>query len=143
MGWIDERMEQHRRLMERNRFVADSAESLFDELWKEIAARTKEAHDKGLPAGTDGSAYERIVWASVVPRLSQATNRRELRINLHKQLEDISVTGSDFSLNLSIDVCEDGVICLKHNGKRILIPEAARLILDPFLFPELQPKNSS
>jgi hypothetical protein len=34
------------------------------------------------------------------------------------------------------DVCGDGVVCLKHAGARVSEREAARLILDPFLFPE-------
>jgi hypothetical protein len=143
MSWIDKRIQQRQKLMERNKAVADGAEGLFDDLWKEIAALTKEANDKGLPVGTDGSAYERVVWAAVIPRLGQPTDRRELRINLHKDREEISVSGSSVPLGLSIDVCDDGVICLKHNGRRILIQGAARLILDPFLFPELQPKDNS
>lgn len=143
MSWIDERVEQRRRLTERNKAVAEGAEVLFHDLWEEIAAQTKEAHDKFVQVGTNGSAYERIVWTPNVPSLAQPTNRRELRINLHKEREEISISATEFSLNLSIDVCEDGVICLKHNGKRVLIQEAARLILDQFLFPELQPKNNS
>ena len=143
MSWIDDRLEQSQKLMERNRAVADSAEGLFNDLWKEISALTKEAHDKGLGIGTNGSEYERVVWASVIPRLGQSTDRRELRIDLHKDREKISVSGSSVPLGLSIDVCDDGVVCLKHNGKRILIQDAARLILDPFFFPELQPKDSN
>jgi hypothetical protein len=39
---------------------------------------------------------------------------------------------------LDLDVCEDGVVCLKLAGSMILIEDAAKRILDPFLFPQLQ-----
>jgi hypothetical protein len=141
MSWIDERVEQRRRLTERNKALAEGAEVLFNDLWEEIDTQTKEAREKSVAVGTNGSAHERIVWAPNVASLAQPTNRRELKINLRKEREQISVSGTEFSLNLSIDVGEDGVICLKHNGKRVQVQEAARLILDQFLFPELQPKK--
>jgi hypothetical protein len=140
MTWIDERLEQLRRKTERDRAVFDGADRLFDELWAEVEGRVKEANSKGLRVGTNGFAYERIVWASVIPPLEQpSAKRRELRINLHRESEGISVSGSYQTWTLKIDVCEDGVVCLKHNDKAIVIQEAARLILDPFLFPELKP----
>ena len=141
MSWIDERVEQRRRLTERNKAVAEGAEVLFNGLWEEISAQTKEAQEKLVPCGINGSGHERIVWAPNVSSLAQPTNRRELKINLRKEREQISVSGTEFSMNLSIVVGEDGVVCLKHNGKPVLIQEAARLILDQFLFPELQPKK--
>ena len=142
MSWIDERVEQRRRLTERNKAVAEGAEVLFKDLWEEITAQAKEAQEKSVAVGTsNGSAHERIVWAPNVASLAQPTNRRELKISLSKEREQISVSGTEFSMILSIEVGEDGVVCLKHNGKPVLIQEAARLILDQFLFPELQPKK--
>ena len=142
MSWIDERVQQRRRLAERNKAVAEGAEVLFNDLWEEITAQAKEAHEKFVAVGIDGSAHEKIVWAPNVSSLAQPTNRRELKINLRKEVEQISVSGTEFSMNLSVAVGEDGVVCLKHNGEPVLIQEAARLILDQFLFPELQTKKS-
>ena len=141
MSWIDERVQQRRRLAERNKAVAEAAEVLFNDLWQEITAQAKEAQEKSVAVGTDGSAHERIVWAPNVASLAQPMNRRELKISLRKEIEQISVSGTEFSMNLSVAVGEDGVVCLKHNGEPVLIQEAARLILDQFLFPELQPKK--
>ena len=141
MSWIDERVEQRRRLAERNKAVAEAAEVLFNDLWQEITAQAKEAQEKSVAVGTDGSAHERIVWAPNVASLAQPMNRRELKISLRKEIEQISVSGTEFSMNLSVAVGEDGVVCLKHNGEPVLIQEAARLILDQFLFPEFQTKK--
>ena len=143
MSWIDERVEQRRRLAERNKALAEGAEVLFNNLWEEITAQAKEAQEKSVAVGTtNGSVHERLVWAPNVSSLAQPTNRRELKISLRKEREQIAVSGTEFSMILSIDVGEDGVVCLKHNGKPVLIQEAARLILDQFLFPELQTKKS-
>ena len=141
MSWIDERVQQRRRLAERNKAVAEAAEVLFNDLWQEITAQAKEAQEKSVAVGTDGSAHERIVWAPNVASLAQPMNRRELKISLRKEIEQISVSGTEFSMNLSVAVGEDGVVCLKHNGTPVLIQEAARLILDQFLFPEFQTKK--
>ncbi|SPE34140.1 hypothetical protein SBA2_860010 [Acidobacteriia bacterium SbA2] len=141
MSWIDERVQQRRRLAERNKAVAEAAEVLFNDLWVEITAQAKEAQEKSVAVGTDGSAHERIVWAPNVASLAQPMNRRELKISLRKEVEQISVSGTEFSMNLSVTVGEDGVVCLKHNGEPVLIQEAARLILDQFLFPEFQTKK--
>ncbi|MGD0129169.1 MAG: hypothetical protein ABSF46_27910 [Terriglobia bacterium] len=141
MSWIDERVQQRRRLAERNKAVAEAAEVLFNDLWQEITAQAKEAQEKSVAVGTDGSAHERIVWAPNVASLAQPMNRRELKISLRKEIEQISVSGTEFSMNLSVAVGEDGVVCLKHNGEPVLIQEAARLILDQFLFPEFQTKK--
>ena len=142
MSWIDERVEQRRRLAERNKAVGEGAEVLYRDLWEEITAQTKEAQEKSVAVGTNnGSAHERIVWAPNVASLAQPMNRRELKISLRKEIEQISVSGTEFSMNLSVAVGEDGVVCLKHNGEPVLIQEAARLILDQFLFPEFQTKK--
>jgi hypothetical protein len=141
MSWIDERVQQRRRLAERNKAVAEAAEVLFNDLWEEITAQAKEAQEKSVAVGTDGSAHERIVWAPNVASLAQPMNRRELKISLRKEIEQISVSGTEFSMNLSVAIREDGVVCLKHNGEPVLIQEAARLILDQFLFPEFQTKK--
>jgi hypothetical protein len=138
MGWIEERIEQRRVLNERNKAVKDGAESIFCDLWNEIADLTKQAQSKGLEVKTNGSSFERIVLTP--PYHGYDKDQNKLIITLDKTKEKIAVSGPFQSLELAIDVREDGVVCLKYDGKKLLIDKAARMILDPFLFPDLQPK---
>jgi hypothetical protein len=89
---------------------------------------------------TNGGSFARIVKACIPPNWKIP---KELKIVLDMTREKISASHDDQIIEFSIDVCDDGVVCLKRDGKRVLIKEAAQLILDPFLFPELQPKDKN
>jgi len=143
MTWIDDHVDQLNKLRSRNSAVANGAEGIFEELWKEIVSLSKEAAAKGLRVRTNGSAFDRIVGKSSYPILLDPRNEKQLRISLDKQRELISACGPDQTIDLSIDLCDDGVVCLKYKDKRIRIEEAAKLILEPFFFSELQFKDNS
>ena len=134
-------MKQREKLMSRNSEVMRGAEGIFNELWDEIVGFAREADAKGMPVKTNGSSFERIVLASEFPYFSNLSRQRNLTITLDRVNEKISASWLDEAIDLLIDVCDDGVICLKHEGKKILLKDAAKLILDPFLFPDLQPKK--
>ena len=140
MSWIDDDLDKLKKLRLRNNTVKNGAEGIFNDLWDGIVDLTKEATTKGLFVKTNGSPYERVVWASPCPNFQ---DKGELKITLHREREEISACGPDESIVLSIDMCDDGVVCLKYKGKRVRIEEASRLILEPFLFPELQPQSKS
>jgi hypothetical protein len=72
MSWIDERVEQRRRLAERNKALAEGAEVLFNNLWEEITAQAKEAQEKSVAVGTTNArARDRRVALAflIIPRL--------------------------------------------------------------------------
>ena len=125
--------------MRRNRAVANGAMVIFDDLWREIVALVKEAKEKGLSVFTNGTPFERIVCTSLNP---STEGRRELRISLCREPERISVSGLAQSIEFLIEEDDNRVVCLKWKEKPISIEKAARLILEPFLFPELQPRGN-
>jgi len=135
--WIDERLEKRNELIRRNTAVASGAEGLFNDLWKEVFSLLTEAKQKGFGIRTNGSSFERFAWVSNYP---PSRDERELKLNLSREEEKVSATICNQVIEFSIDMCEDGVVCLKREGKAVLIQEAAKYILDPLLFPELQAK---
>ena len=135
MSWINDRIEQRKKLIERNNAIANNGESLFGELWGSIKACVAEGKAIGLAIETNGTSLERIVATCTPPDMHK---RKELRIKLDKYGEKVTISEPDRQIEFLIDVCDDGVICLKLDGKQVSIHEAARLILDPFLFPDLQ-----
>ena len=66
---------------------------------------------------------------------------RECVIKFETKRNEITARGTGVDVKFSIDVCDDGVICLKRNGERISLEDAAGLILRPFAYPELYEKE--
>jgi hypothetical protein len=60
---------------------------------------------------------------------------RQLAIALAPDKSEIIADSDTDSLQIPIEVCADGVVRLKRKGQHLSIPQAAKLILEPFLFP--------
>ncbi len=142
MSWIDDRLAERDRRNERAELILSHAEEIFVNLWKEIKRCVEEAKSKGLHVSANGSPNEHV---TLIPdpiqpprafgeEVSRSPVSKRLRVKLEKDAE-ITVDGPPHKI--AIDVCEDNAVCLKINGKPISLPNAARAILDPFLFPEL------
>jgi len=135
VSWIDERIEEKRRLEERKQIVLVKAGSLFAALWNEIARCVTEAAQKGIPAAISVAAGNHVVY---VPSKGGAFARKEITLSLPKDRTSIAIAGSPVR-KLDIDRSEgdgDGV-GLKRDGKQISIPDAAVLLLDPLIFADL------
>ena len=128
MTWIDDRLAQWTRKKENDRAIADCAEAIFNELWDEVKQFVHEANSKGFQLTTNGSPHQRVIQC----------RGEVLRITLNRDAEVISVEAPTFNFTLSFAVGNDGVVGLKCNEKRVSLFQAARLVLDPFLFPDLQ-----
>ncbi len=143
MTWIDDKLDERGRRKEREELILSHAEEIFDNLWKEIKRCVDEARSKQIPVSANGSPYERVILIPdpiQPPRafgeeVSRSAVSRRLRIKLEKDASKITVDGAPYTI--TFDVCEDNVVCLKVNGKPTSLPDAARAILAPFLFPEL------
>jgi hypothetical protein len=128
MSWVHDRLHAGKE----SRLVSSS--NLYNELWDEISARVAEAQDGGMPVSTNGSSYERVVVygsSSTLPYRKP----RQLTITLARDKSEIVADSNSDSLDIPIEVGADGVAYLKHRGKQLSIPQAAKLILEPFLFP--------
>lgn len=143
MTWIDDRLAERDRRNERAERILSRAEEIFANLWKEIKHCVDEAKSKQLPVSANGSPYERVILIPdpiQPPRafgeeVSRSSVSKRLHVKLEKDTSKITVSGPPHEI--TIDECEDNVVCLKINSKPISLPDAARAILDPFLFPEL------
>ena len=155
MTWIDEDAAELRRLQEsaaelaaRNQQIANSAEKIYNDLWREVIERIAEAKGKGFPSAanliTNGDPYERRIFNHriVVPQPvkppATSSSPKYVTIKLTADHLRIEVTGlKSTALYLLLDMGEDGVVLPKFEGEYKTIQEAARLILRPVLFPEL------
>ncbi len=124
-------MAERQKALEGSRLISEQAEDTFQNLWAEILVLVREAQSKGWQLDTNGSPLARTVSMVAHPR-----PRNELRITLQKDKQQIAISGIKSPTKLSFAVCEDGVVCLKHDGREVSLRDAARLIIEPFLFPE-------
>jgi hypothetical protein len=139
MTWINDRMNERAVEARRRNYIADAAENTFNGLWEEVIRCVQEAQSHGIQVGTNGYAYERIVYLSSPPTASQAiTRRKELRVTLKKDKYLIAISGGiESPFDLVFDLRRDDVVCLKRDGIEVDLESAAQVILDPFLFPDL------
>jgi hypothetical protein len=155
MTWIDEDSSELRRVQEsaaelaaRNHQIANSGETIYNDLWREIVERIKEAKDKGLPYAanliTNGDPDERRIFNHriVIPQPIKppvvSSSPKHIIIKLTADHLKIEISGlKNSAIYLLLDVGEDGVILPKFEGEFRTIQETARLILRPILFPEL------
>jgi hypothetical protein len=155
MTWIDDdagelqrQRESAAELAAHNSQIANCAEKIYNDLWKEVVARIVEAKGKGNHNAanliTNGDPYERrivhhqiIVPQPVKPGAS-TSSPKYIVIKLTADHLKIEVNGlRKDPLYLALDICEDGVVLPKHEGECKTIQDAAKLILRPVLFPEL------
>jgi hypothetical protein len=142
MTWLDECLIEQEKLRKRKQFISARADEVFDSLWEAIKRLIGEAKQKlkGFTLSTNGGPEARVVELTKVPLNSQSGYfPKKLAINLAKDKSAVSVVIPDGggSVQLILDICEDNVVCLKHEGEQISINDAAILALGPFLFPEL------
>lgn len=131
MSWIDDRLAERKVLEERNHLLDDHAVDIYTAVWKEMMTFVEEAKTKGfsnlLP---NGSVQNRRIILAV------HGNDEALSLTMsNKRIIRASLPGKELLFDL--DVCDGGIVCLKHDGEQVNEQEAARRILDPFLFPDL------
>ena len=136
MSWITDRIAERKAAQDRKALIFSEGENVFAALWVAILALTKEATANGFPVHTNGSPHARAV-AYTPPGDFQ----RQLEISLHREEGEIIAQGPDGNIKLLLDVGTDGVVGLKTTGPWLSLEQAAREILDPFLFPDLAKKT--
>jgi len=140
MTWFERRLadlEEHKR---RLALIKQNAPAIYQQVWDEVVQHIREAKAKGWPVDTNGEPRKRAV-------MLQKQNKSGdwlLQVILADGKERIRVKGDlGIDFHFELDICEDGVVCLKLDGSRIHVEDAAIAILDPFLFPQLQPREKA
>jgi hypothetical protein len=131
MTWIDDRLAQEKARRERWDLIKQHADAVYEALWTQIVEYVAEAKSKSLSVFTTGSVHDRIVSTSPDARYPD-----QLHVTMGKGR--IRAHGTGIDIEFLLDVCPDGVVCLKLRGEPISTEAAAIRILDPLLFPNLQ-----
>jgi len=133
--WIERRMADLEEFRKRKSAIRERAVDIYEALWKEITGHVEEAERKGFAISTNGALRKRSV---LLEKKNKPGQFFELEIILVDAKDRIRATGDRVDFFLDLDLCPDGVVCLKLTGNQISVEDAAIRVLDPFLFPELQ-----
>jgi hypothetical protein len=138
--WINDALKQSRELSERHDEIQTYAPQVHQGLWEEVYAELNCLVSKAQrfrDCGTNGDPNDRILY-KVNPR---GGHRIELHIKLSKARDEIVVHGEGVDVKFRIDKMKDGTVGLTYNGDEETYEEAAKRIMKPFLFPELNSKS--
>jgi hypothetical protein len=149
MGWIDSGLTERAKLEEERTRIEKAFDGVWDGLWREITKHIEAYREKGgsESVATGGGYEDREVSVPnpglVVSGIAHGTKRR---VTLRQGKDKTSIS-AEFevdqkpvkadSLRLDIKVCRFGVVCLMQGDKELTLEQAAILVLDPILFPDL------
>jgi len=125
MEWFDQRYSQFLKEHNDRTTVAQNAEDIYAALWAAIMEVVRAAHDRGMQIQPNGFPLHHTLLMG----------KRLLRINLSEDKHCILASpGDSREVPLCLAVCEDGSVCLKHNGFTVNYAQAAQKIMEPFIF---------
>lgn len=137
MTWIDDCLAKQSAAEDRALLIRQHSGPIYDALWQEIVRCVQEAKSKTkLRLITNGALFSRIVRKPLSVGIDESATSEEFILTMEGAT--VKASGDRVDIEFDLDVCPDGVVCLKRNGEPISVAEASRLILEPFLFPDLR-----
>jgi hypothetical protein len=128
MVWLNQRFELYTKSLHSQDAVKRVAAEIYDGLWKEVVEVIAAADKRGMGLKFNGSPLNHTV----------TMGRRNIAIKLDDDKCGITVTLSDGpGLTLKLRECASpagATVCIEHEGATIDYPNAARMIMEPFLF---------
>ncbi len=125
MDWFDKRFAKFQKAVSDRDAVTMEAEDIYGEVWKSILEVVKKAKGENIPISLNGFHlhYKVILHSSTV----------EVRLRADKCAIEASFRDNPI-ITLGLRVCEDGTVCIMHEGRRISQSEAAQIIMEKLIF---------
>ncbi len=139
MNWLDDSARERNRREAHSKEIYQRGHEVFESFWKDVTRWIEEAKTKGHIIYTNGTTDSRTVKLDFPPpNVQSILLSKEMRISITEDRSAISVLFPDREgeIIFVFDICDDGVICMKHENKKIYSNDAAILILRRFIFPE-------
>jgi hypothetical protein len=137
VSFIDDGLKKRTELQQRQALIDEHAPKIFGDLWDRIVKHLEEAKQKGFNLFTNGSLYDRLVEIQLFPSGAHASHRESFHLTLNADKEIVIAKGQrGVKFEFPVDVCSDGIVCIKYQGQQIQTEDASILILKQFLFPE-------
>jgi len=145
MSFIDDGVAKRKEIQQQAKLIAEQAPKVYEDLWDRVNRFINEAKRKGFLLSTNGSLHNKLVELRIPAKYPELADHRDhFRLTLDSPKGRIYAKGqSGVNFEFVLDVCGDGVVCLKWNGGRIETEDAAILILKQFLFSDVEAASAS
>lgn len=138
MSFIDDGIAKRQELKKRNDLIDEHGPKIYNDLWERMTRYFDEANEKHFKIFTNGSLFDRLVEIQLIRPNATSSHREKFRLVLDAKLRRITAIGDrGVHFTFLLDVCPDGIVCLKQNESRVENEDAVVMILTQFLFPEL------
>ena len=134
MEWIKQGLTEWRKANSALQVVTESADGIFNQLWEEIKEIVVAAVRLGISLTTNGSPLSRVVVMADSSFGDRLPSERKLAIVLAADRRSIVASSDAGEMPLKIEVCPDGVVCLIYSDRPITSREAAKEIMQRFIF---------
>jgi len=125
MHWKNEKYDQFQKQEAERMKVIQNAESIYKGLWDAIQSNVREAKTASIFLKPNGAPLHHTI----------SLNTLELKIDLSEDKHSIVTSSDSGKVQLHLIVrSEDEPVSLEHQGKSVTYTEAARLVMEPFLF---------
>jgi hypothetical protein len=128
--WVNRKFEESgTATADKNAIMADAA-NIYEELWKAVLSVITAANNRSAGLRPNGfpQRYKVIMGA------------RQVEIALAEDKLSITASYSDIApISIEIRVRPDSTVCLARDGKPLSYTDAARQIMEPFLFAGTSP----
>jgi hypothetical protein len=141
MEWIEQKLSEWRKMQGDLMAIEGAADSIFEQLWDDIAESARAADLHGMGIKTNGMPRHRTVIMAK-PMIARMTADRKLAIDLADDRRRITTNSDAGNRDFTIEICPDGVVCLKLLSQRISIQDAAKEVMEDFLFKGNSPFSS-
>jgi hypothetical protein len=141
VDWISNKWSEYRTATANLAAIQQNADTIFGALWASIGeVRMAVEQSTRIGLDTNGTQNDRVVIMVIG---KEGKDSRWMNITLSADLRSITAKWKGApELSFTIEVCSDGVVCLKFGGREISSRDAARKIMEEFLFGEGSPYSS-
>ncbi len=128
MEWVDQLLKRHEEAKDQRNAVTKVADEIYQDLWKAILEIVRLDSLRMMGLKYNGSPLNHTV----------TMGNRTVVVRLDEDKCGITANVSDGpNVSLKLRCCADaqgGSVCIKHEGVVVSYPEAAKKIMEPFIF---------
>jgi hypothetical protein len=125
MEWFDQRFDVYEKAIADQKAVQEFADSIYGEVWSAVHEVVKRAKARGVNLQSNGFSNN----------IAVKMDQRILTMKLDADKCGITAAiSNDSDITLTLRVCADGTVCIKHDGATVDCKGAAKVIMEAFLF---------
>ena len=144
MEWLERRITELQEAKDHKVLLEGTADEVFANLWTEVKAVVSVALQQRISLETNGKPLARVVRMITARAINSAIpESRELVIKLAEHSRWITAESDAGKDSFFLSVDSDGVVFLKFHDQPISAKDAAKEIMDAFLFGGQSPYRAS